>query len=182
MPLDQTRALMKAYFMSQFGYCPLVWMNHSRSLNNRINTLHKRALRLVYSDFTSSFTELLWKDNSVTVHQKNLQNLAIEMFKVKYNLVAKIMNEVFKLKTRSFNTRHKTDFQRRNVKTVIYGSETLWSLGPKIWDLIPIELRNLTSLNVFKSKIKSWSTQQCPCRLCEKYINDLGFINWKYIL
>ena len=73
---------MKAYFMSQFGYCPLVWMNHSRSLNNRINTLHERALRLVYNDFTSSFAELLEKDNSVTIHQKNLQNLAIEMFKI----------------------------------------------------------------------------------------------------
>ena len=51
MTLKQRRTLMKAYFMSQFGYCPLVWMNHSRSLNNRINTLHERALRLVYNDF-----------------------------------------------------------------------------------------------------------------------------------
>ena len=48
--LKQKRTLMKAYFMSQFGYCPLVW------INNRINTLHERALRLAYNDFTSSFT------------------------------------------------------------------------------------------------------------------------------
>ena len=66
--------LMKTYFMSQFGYCPLVWMNHSRSLNNRINTLHNRTLRLVYDDFTSSFYRTIEKDNSVTVHQKILQN------------------------------------------------------------------------------------------------------------
>ena len=82
---------MNAYFMSQSGYCPVVWMNHSRSLNNRINTLHERALRLVYYDFTSSFTELLIKDNSVTIHKKNPQNLAIEMFKVKHNLALGIM-------------------------------------------------------------------------------------------
>ena len=56
MILNQRRTLMKAYFMSQLGYCPLVWMNHSMSLNNRITTLHERALRLVYNDFTSSFT------------------------------------------------------------------------------------------------------------------------------
>ena len=99
------------------------------------------------------------------------------MFKVKHNLAPEIMTEVFRLKTRSFNTRHKSEFQRRNVKTVIYRSETLSSLGPQIWDLIPIELRNLTSLNAFKSKIKSWSTQQCLCRLSKKYINSLGFIN-----
>ena len=76
---------MKAYFMSQLGHCSLVWMNHSRSPNNRINPFYERALRLVYNNFTSSFTELLKKDNSVTIRQKNLQNLAIEMFKVKQN-------------------------------------------------------------------------------------------------
>ena len=177
MTPNQRRTLMKAYFMSQFGYCPLVWMNHSRLLNNRINTLHERALRLVYNDFTSSFTKLLKKDNSVTINQKNLQNFAIEMFKVKHNLAPEVMTEVFRLKTRSFNTKSKSEFQRRNAKTVIYGSENLSLLGPQIWDLIPIELRNLTSLNAFESKIKSWSTQQCPCRLCKKYISNLGFVN-----
>ena len=113
---------MKAYFISQFGYCPLAWMNH-RSLNNRTNTLHKWALRLVFNGFTSCFTKLLKKDNSVTIHQNNQQNLAIAMFKIQHNLTPEIMTEVFKLKTRSFNTRSKSEFQRRNVITV----ETIWN-------------------------------------------------------
>ena len=92
MTLNQRRILMKAYFMSQFGHCPLVWMNHSRSLNNRINTLYERALRLVYNDFRSFFTELLKKDNSVPIHKKNLWNLAIEMFKVKKKRATFIKN------------------------------------------------------------------------------------------
>ena len=96
-------------------------MNHSRSLNNRINTLHERGLRLVYNDFTFSFTELLQKDNSVTIYQKNLQNLAIEMFKAKHKLAPEIETEIFRLKTRSFNTRDKSLFQRTNVKTATYG-------------------------------------------------------------
>ena len=103
--------------------------------------------------------------------------MAIEMFEVKRNLAPIIMTEVFRLKTRSFNTEHKSEFQRRNVKTVIYRSETASPLGPEVWDLISIELRNLTSLNAFKSEIKSWFSQQCLCRLSKKYINSLGFIN-----
>ena len=83
IPQTQKRLLMNAYFMSQFGYCPLVWMNHSRKLNNRINGLHDRALSLVYNDFSSSFSELLEKDKSVTIHHRNLQTLAYEIFKVK---------------------------------------------------------------------------------------------------
>ena len=94
MTLNQRKTIMKAYFMSQFGYCPLVWMEHSRSLNNRINTLHEKALRLGYNDFTSSFTKLLKKDNPATIHQKNLQNLVIEMFKVKHKLAPKIMTDL----------------------------------------------------------------------------------------
>ena len=68
MDLSKRKCLMKAFVTSQFNYCPLIWMFHSRELNNRINRIHERALRLVYQDNSLSFTELLEKDNSVTIH------------------------------------------------------------------------------------------------------------------
>ena len=74
---------MNAYFMPQFIYCPLVWMNHSRTLNNRINGLHKRTLSLVCNDFSSGFPKLLEKGKSVTIHHRILQTLAYEIFKAK---------------------------------------------------------------------------------------------------
>ena len=83
MDLPKRKILMKAFITSQFSYCPLIWMFHSRTLNNRINNIHERALRLAYNDNQSSFKELLEKDHSVTVHHKNLQALATEIFKVK---------------------------------------------------------------------------------------------------
>ena len=76
IPQTQKLLLINAYFMSQFGYCPLVWITHSLTLNNRNNGLHKRAFSLVYNNFSSSFSELLEKDNSVTMHHCNLQTLA----------------------------------------------------------------------------------------------------------
>ena len=74
---------MNAYFMSQFGYCPLAWLNHCRRLNNRINGRHKRALSLIYNDFSSRFSELLGKIKSITIHYRNLQTLACEIFKIR---------------------------------------------------------------------------------------------------
>ena len=71
---------MKAFFSSQFGYCPLVWMFHNRRHNNKINRLHKRMLRIVYKDYKSSFAEHLAEDKSFTAHHKNVQKLAIEMY------------------------------------------------------------------------------------------------------
>ena len=63
--VDQRKTLMKAFFMSQFGYCPLVWMIHSRSLNSRINALHERALRLVYNDFVYNFCKKITLSQSI---------------------------------------------------------------------------------------------------------------------
>ena len=39
------------FFNPQFNYCPLVWMPHSRSISQKINSLHERVLCIVYSDF-----------------------------------------------------------------------------------------------------------------------------------
>ena len=58
----------------------------SRKMNNIINYIHERALRLVYEDYKTSFEESLSKDNSVSIHHRNIQNVAIEMFKVKNDL------------------------------------------------------------------------------------------------
>ena len=81
-PMGKKKMLMNSFIKSQFSYCPLIWTFCSRELNDEMNRIHKRGLRVVYLDYTSSFEELLQKDNSVTVHQHNIQLLAIEMFKV----------------------------------------------------------------------------------------------------
>ena len=76
IPQTQKRILMNAFYVS---ICPLVWMNHSKTLNNRINGMHRRAFSLVYNDFSSSFSELLEKGKSVTIRHRNLQTLAYEI-------------------------------------------------------------------------------------------------------
>ena len=106
MNLHKRKVLMKAFLASQFSYYPLAWMIHNRTLNNCINILRKRALRLTYKENQSSFKELLEKDHSVTIHNKNLQVLVTEIFKVKNDfteifkvkndLAPDIMNDVFK--------------------------------------------------------------------------------------
>ena len=88
------RILFKTFIMSQFNYCPLVWMCHSRGLNNKINNIHKRALRIVHQDKKSNLQDLLQKDKSVSIHIKNIQYLATEICKVKNSLSPEIMKAV----------------------------------------------------------------------------------------
>ena len=73
--------IMKAFKILQFCYCPLVWMCHSRTLNNKIvNKLYEMALRLICDDRQSTFEELLNIDKSVTIHHQDLQVLATELY------------------------------------------------------------------------------------------------------
>ena len=94
MSLYQHRMIMQSFIMSQFGYCPLIWVNHNRSLNNNINRIHERALSIVYRVQKSPFKELLEKDNSVTVHVKNLQVLVTAMYEVQNNCSPELMNNL----------------------------------------------------------------------------------------
>ena len=73
LPFQKIRILMKSLFESQFSYCPLTWVFIYRGTNHKVNHLHERSLRILYKDYLSSYAELLQKDNSVTVHTRNIQ-------------------------------------------------------------------------------------------------------------
>ena len=134
-------------------------MFHSRSLDNKINSLHERALRISYGDRSSSFENLLKKDNSVSIHHRNIQALATEMFKVKNNIAPEIMTDVFAPKVSPSDLRNNNSFKRRRVNSVWRGAELVSCLGPKAWDLVPNEIKESESLNGFKFKIKRWAPE-----------------------
>ena len=177
MTLDKKRLLMNAFFTSQFSYCPLIWMLHSRKLNNKINRLHERCLRTVYSDKLSCYEELLDRDNSVSIHYKNIQKLATEMYRVHKGIAPEIIRDIFPInKSPGYNLRHIQEFSSRTIRTVHYGTDSLSFLGPKIWDLVPTEIKCLESTEAFRSAIKCWKPENCPCRICRKYIHHVGFL------
>ena len=131
-------------------------MFHSRRLNNKINSIHERALRITYQDNTSTFQELLNKDNFVLMHHRNLQVLATEMFKIHRGLPSEILRETSVSKTSLYNLGRNDNFEKRKVYSVYQGTESLSFLGPKIWDLVPVELKQSETLYSFKLKIKNW--------------------------
>ena len=79
MNISKRQIIMKAFIESQFEYCALIWMFHGRGLNDKINRIHERALRITEDDKSSSYRELLTKDRSVTIHHRNIRALIIEM-------------------------------------------------------------------------------------------------------
>ena len=106
-----------------------------------------------------------------TVHQKILQVLVTEIYKVKNGIVPEIMKDIFKMQNPSYNLRSScSEFRRENIKTVYYGLQSVRYIGPKMWELVPNTIKYSNSLSKFKKLINSWKPKTCLC------IAQLGFI------
>ena len=146
-------------------------------MNNIINSLHQKALRLAYANKAKlSFGELLKDDRSVKIQQKNLQILATEIYKLKNDLGPNIMTDIFHFAEKPYYLRNNSILQRQVNRTVYFGTESISSLAPKLWESIPSEIKSAKLLNIFKEKIKSWRTDKCPWRLCKTYVGNIDFI------
>ena len=92
------------------------------------------------------------------------------MFKIHRGLSPEFLRELFVSKASSYNLRRNDTLEKRQVHSVYHSTQSLSFLGPKIWDLVPVELKQSESLDSFKLKIKNWLPFECPCRLCKTYI------------
>ena len=109
------KLLMDAFITSQFNYCPLVWMFHDRTANAKINKVTERALRIACNDSgNNSMNNYCNYNKSLTVHQRNLQLLMIEIFKTKNNLNPTFMKDIFVVKNSYYSLRNPNHFQLPN--------------------------------------------------------------------
>ena len=151
MSFEKKRILLKAFVESQFGYRPLTWLFYGRKANpHERNNTHERSLRIVYKDNISSFEELPKKDKSFCIHHKNIQALAIELFKVKNNLSNRIMRDIFETRNLDYNLRSQIDFIRTRANTSSFGLSSLKYLATKIRNIVPYDIKSVGNLNLFK--------------------------------
>ena len=180
MTTEKLRVIMKSFIESQFKYCPLVWMFYSKKMHNRINKLHERALRVVYkNDDNLTFEELLVKDNSFSVHDRNLQKLAELMYKVKNGLCPLPLRNIFSYQDNTIKIRNKENGEKwiiPKVRTENKGIETLRYRGPFIWNLLPDDIKSAETLEIFRAKISKWKPEGCSCKRCNSYYQGLGYL------
>ena len=91
---EQLKGIMRAFILSQFDYCPLVWMFCNRTLDNKVNRIHERALWITCEDMRSDFATMFLRDNSVLISIRNLPLLMTEIHKTKLELNRTFMKEI----------------------------------------------------------------------------------------
>ena len=119
----------------------------NRSLNTRMNRLHE-----------TNFNELLAKDGSASIHHQNLQKFAVEMFNFSRGLSPEIVTELFEFREPiPYELRRMSQFQLPFVHLVSSGTKSLKFFGPKIWALVPNEMKQSESLEKSRNAIKQWN-------------------------
>ena len=144
---QKRKLLMKSFILSQFSYCPIIWMFCQRKSNKLINRIHERALRIAYCDYVSDFEGLLSKDDSITIHERNIQTLACEVYSTINNCNPSFMGEIFNMKVNNYSLRRPC-LSSNHPRTVNYGLEYFGYKASQIWSSIPSEIKksNKTSI------------------------------------
>ena len=159
-------SIYKSFIMSNFNYCPVVWMFTSKYSLSKLEGIQKRALRFVLDDYTSDYVELLDKANVPGMKIMALRYLAIEVYKCINGINPKYLNDLFTIKERKYQLRNVSIIDRDKVQTTNHGLKSFKYYGAKIWNSLPNSCKSAISVEDFKVLIKSWNGPKCSCSVC----------------
>ena len=126
----------KTLIRSTFNNCPLIWMFCGKTANNRINQLHKRALKVLQSDYAATFEELQVKSEEVTIHCSNLQKRMIEIDECTNYISSAVLTNFCTTKEISYDLRIQNLLQIPKVETSSYGQSSLSFRGSIHWSTL----------------------------------------------
>ena len=148
-------------------YCHVVWHFCKASDSRKVERIQERALRAVYKTKSDTYETLLNRARLPTLHNRRLQDIAIYMYKVKNKLSPISVAEIFTLKQSSYSLRN-SDFNITRFNTVNYGKHSVRHFGPVLWSKLSNDIKNSSSLSVFKRTIRkldinSMLDNNCNC-------------------
>ena len=161
------KLLYNSFVMSNFRYCPLIWMFCGKTANKEINRVHKRALRILLKDYDASFEELLIRNDEKTVHVQNLQKLLIEVYKSLNHENPSFLWDLFTRKEINYNLRVKDILTLPKASTASFGTNSIAYRGSILWNSTPDVIKSSSTVTVFGKNIKNWFGEGCSCKICK---------------
>ena len=99
------------------------------------------------------------------------------MYEIKNDLSPLIVLELCQQRNEQHHDlRNNSQFTIPPIRTVCYGSESISFLRPKIWKILTVRLKNANGIEAFKMQRKKRKPENCPCRLCKVYVQNVGFV------
>ena len=158
--------MVNFFIIANFNYCPAIWHFCSAKNMQRIEKIQERALRFVYSDYTSTYPQLLEKGSSCTMEVKLLRAICIEVYKSINNIGPNYIKNLFSQRQSVYSARGPMDLCVPRVNQTTFGLKSFRYEAVKQWNSLPEKSKRSTDLQTFKRLIKTWDVPSCHCNFC----------------
>ena len=165
---EERKVLINSFALSDFNYCPLVWLLTNTKSVHKIKTVQKRTLRFMLNDYESSDEDLLKKSGNPSMNRRRTRSLCIEIYKTINNLNPEFMKNLFKVRktNRAQREQYKLNLEIPKSNQVSFGTNSLRIQGPRVWNALPFHNKSKETLQAFKYVIKFWDGSKCSCNIC----------------
>ena len=158
--------MVNFFIIANFNYCPLIWHFCSAKNIQRVEKIQERALRFVYSDYTSTYPQLLEKSSSCTVEVKCLRAICLEVYKSINNIGPNCIKNLFSQQQSAYSARRPMDLCVPRINQTTFGLKSFRYEAVKQWNSLPENVKCSTDLQIFKRLIKTWDGPACHCNFC----------------
>ena len=153
---DSKTVVYNSYINSIFNYCSPIWMFTSKANEEKIEKTNKRALRFVTNKSHLSYEELCEKEVYLDIMKRSIKACAILMFKVKNDIAPTYIKHMFRMQHTPYDMRDNEKLILPHFNTVNFGKNSIKYYGAKLWNMLPVDIKNSASLNTFKSAVNKW--------------------------
>ena len=163
---EQALTICNAVILSNFNYCPLIWLFCNKGANKEIDRTHKRALRILYKEYECPFETLLTRSGSFCIHVRNLQKLMTEIYKSINHLNPSLVREFHEKRHVTYDLRIQNLWKLPQIKRQGYRQGSRSFRGNFLWNTLDDTIKNQPTLAAFKKRIKDWAGDKCTWKIC----------------
>ncbi len=153
--MEVSLSIYRAFILSNFNYCPVVWMLCGQGNVTKMEHLQLKALLFVFIDFTSCYAELLKKSEHPSISIHLIRSLAIEVYECINEIAPEYLCTLITKHNIPYNLRDDNRLTQKRFRKITYGKKSFVYLRPKLWNTMPLEIKNAISLQDFDDRLKT---------------------------
>ena len=165
LTVEKAKLLANAFINSQFNYAPLIWMFANKCSIDKILKIHKRTLQIVYDVYDESM-KILNRSDDISIHQKHIRYLAIEVYKSLTKLNPGFMWNFFERNHIPYNLRRGDLLLLPPAKSIRYGVNSLAFRRSLLWNNLSPQVKESQTFEEFKNRVKNLRSIHCTCTVC----------------
>ncbi len=148
--------MFHTFILSNFNYCPIIWFFCGKTASKKVENIQERALHFMFNDEVSTYKSLLDRCGYTFQNIRTIKTTTNEVFRFVHDLNSTFMKEMFNTREISYDLRDKYIMHLPRFNKITYGKNTFKYYASHIWNSLPEGIKTCTSIDVFKSLLKTW--------------------------